>query len=223
MKNISVAIDGPAGAGKSTVAKAIAKEMDLIYIDTGAMYRAVTFLVLQEGIDINDEQNIINIAKNSTFNFSKDGTEIYVNGKNRSKEIRTPKVSEKVSLVSKIGTLRTVLVIAQRKLAENHDVIMDGRDIGTHVLPQADLKVFLTATVEERATRRFEELTRDNKDESISFDAVKNNIIQRDRIDSNRDQAPLVKAGDAIEIDTTKLTTNEVVEAIIKLIRKIHR
>jgi len=223
MTNISVAIDGPAGAGKSTVAKAVAKEMDLLYIDTGAMYRAVTFLVIQEGLDINDEQKIINIAKNTTFNFSKDGTEIYVNGENRSREIRTPRVSENVSLVSKIGALRTILVRAQRKLAENHDVIMDGRDIGTHVLPNAELKVFLTASVEERATRRFEELKRENKEESISFDAVKKNIIQRDRIDSNRDQAPLVKAKDAIEIDTTALTTNEVVEAIIDLVKKIHR
>jgi len=223
MKKISVAIDGPAGAGKSTVAKAVAKEMDLLYIDTGAMYRAVTFLVIQEGLDISDEQSIINIAKNTTFNFSKDGTEIYVNGQNRSREIRTPRVSENVSLVSKIGALRIILVNAQQKLAENHDVIMDGRDIGTHVLPQAKLKVFLTASVEERAIRRFEELTRDNNEESISFDAVKKNIIQRDRIDSNRDQAPLIKAKDAIEIDTTALTTNEVVIAIIKLIKKIHR
>ncbi len=223
MKNISVAIDGPAGAGKSTVAKAVAKKMDLLYIDTGAMYRAVTFLVLKEGIDIIDEQMIIDIAKNTTFNFSTDGSEIFINGENHSKEIRTPRVSEKVSLVSKIGDLRTVLVNAQRKLAENHDVIMDGRDIGTHVLPQADLKVFLTASVEERATRRFEELSKDNQAESVSFDAVKKNIIQRDSIDSNRDQAPLVKAEDAIEIDTTTLRTNEVVEEIIKLIRKIQR
>lgn len=223
MKNISVAIDGPAGAGKSTVAKAVAKRMDLLYIDTGAMYRAVTFLVLKEGHDINDEQKIIDIAKNTTFNFSIDGSEIFVNGENRSKEIRSPRVSEKVSLVSKIGDLRTVLVNAQRNLAENHDVIMDGRDIGTHVLPQADLKIFLTASVEERATRRFEELSRDNQAEPVTFDAVKNNIIQRDNIDSNRDQAPLVKAEDAIEIDTTTLTTNEVIEEIIKLIRKIHR
>ncbi len=223
MKNISVAIDGPAGAGKSTVAKKVAKKMDLLYIDTGAMYRAITFLVLQEGIAIDDEQKIINIAKNTTFDFSKDGSEIFVNGENRSKEIRTPMVSENVSFVSQIGALRTVLVNAQQKLADNHDVIMDGRDIGTHVLPKADLKVFLTASVEERATRRFEELSRQNKAGSVTFEAVKKNIIQRDTIDSNREQAPLVKAEDAVEIDTTTLTTNEVVDRIISLIRKIHR
>jgi CMP/dCMP kinase len=223
MKNISVAIDGPAGAGKSTVAKAVAKNMDLLYIDTGAMYRAVTYLVLKEGLDLTEEQKIINIAKNTTFNFSKEGSEIFINGENCSKEIRTPEVSEKVSLVSKIGALRTILVNAQQKLAKNHDVIMDGRDIGTHVLPQADLKIFLTASVNERATRRFEELSKDKPSANISFDAVKNNIIERDNIDSNRDQAPLIKAEDAIEIDTTSLTTVEVVEKIIKLIAKIHR
>ncbi|NBG88758.1 (d)CMP kinase [Isachenkonia alkalipeptolytica] len=221
MNSISVAIDGPAGAGKSTVAKEVAKRMDLLYIDTGAMYRAVTFLVMNEGIDPNQEQEIIRIANNTSFNFSKDGSQIFVNGENRTKEIRSPKVSENVSLVSKIGALREVLVKAQRKLAENHNVIMDGRDIGTHVLPEADLKVFLTASVDERARRRFEELLETDEETSISFEEVKENILLRDNIDSTREQAPLIKAQDAHEIDTTKLSTTEVIEEVISLIRKV--
>lgn len=222
MNNISVAIDGPAGAGKSTVAKKVAKKMDLLYIDTGAMYRAVTYLMLKKGIDPNQEQEIIYIAKNTTFNFSKDGSQIFINGENRSEEIRSSKVSENVSLVSKIGPLREALVAAQRKLAENHNVIMDGRDIGTHVLPEADLKIYLTASVEERAKRRYDELVAKNKDEPVSYEKVKENIVLRDHIDSNREQAPLIEAKDAVKIDTTNLTTEEVVEAIIKLIKKIN-
>lgn len=222
MNNISVAIDGPAGAGKSTVAKKVAKKMDLLYIDTGAMYRAVTYLMLKKGIDPNQEQEIIYIAKNTTFNFSKDGSQIFINGENRSEEIRSSKVSANVSLVSKIGPLREALVAAQRKLAENHNVIMDGRDIGTHVLPEADLKIYLTASVEERAKRRYDELVTKNKDEPVSYEKVKENIVLRDHIDSNREQAPLIEAEDAVKIDTTNLTTEEVVEAIIKLIKKIN-
>ncbi len=221
MNNISVAIDGPAGAGKSTVAKEVAKKMDLLYIDTGAMYRAVTFLVLEKGLDPTQEQEIIHIANNTTFDFSKDGTQIFVNGKNRSLEIRSPKVSDNVSLISKIGSLRKVLVKAQRKLAENHNVIMDGRDIGTHVLPDADLKVYLTASVEERAKRRFEELQETSDGDGVSFENVKKNILLRDKIDSSREQAPLVKAEDALEIDTTKLTTAQVIEEVVRLIKGV--
>ncbi len=222
MNSISVAIDGPAGAGKSTVAKKVAKKMDLLYIDTGAMYRAVTYLMLKKGINPNQEQEIIDIAKHTSFNFSKDGSQIFVNGENRSEEIRSSKVSENVSLVSKIGPLREVLVAAQRKLAENHNVIMDGRDIGSHVLPEADLKIYLTASVEERAKRRYDELVAKNKNEPVSYDKVKENIVLRDHIDSNREQAPLIEAEDAVKVDTTNLTTEEVVEAIIKLIKKIN-
>ncbi|QUH20748.1 (d)CMP kinase [Alkaliphilus sp. B6464] len=215
MEYIQIAIDGPAGAGKSTIAKKIAKCLDITYIDTGAMYRALTYKVLVNNVDIYNEEEIIRLARESDIKFFQEN--IYLDNEKVNEEIRSIEVNKNVSYIAKIREVRLVLVNLQRKIALDQDVIMDGRDIGTHVLPNARLKIFLTASVEERATRRYTELK--GKCNDISFNEIKKDIINRDKIDSERESAPLLKAEDAIVIDTTGLSIDDVVEKIVDLLR----
>lgn len=214
MKNLVIAVDGPAGAGKSTIAKIIAEKLNINYIDTGAMYRAVTYKCLQNKIDINNENEVIKIAKDTQIDF-KDNN-IYMDGNLLQEEIRTMEVSNNVSNVAKIKDVRYLMVYVQREIGEKNSVILDGRDIGSYVFPNADYKFFLVATPEERGNRRYKELV--NKGYEVKLDEIINDIIKRDEIDSNREFAPLVKAEDAIEIDTTGKDINEVVESVLSKI-----
>jgi len=216
-----IAIDGPAGAGKSTVAKRIAKRLKILYIDTGAMYRAVTLKVIDNKVDINDEEKIVNIVKNSRIELKNtpSGLKIYLDGKDVTKKIREPRVTKFVSEVSQIVPLRKMMVRLQRKIAKTHrGAILDGRDIGTVVFPDADYKFYLDADLEERIKRRYKELKESGED--VSLEEVRKNILKRDRIDSTRSYAPLKKAEDAIYIDTTNMNIEEVVKRILREIKK---
>ena len=215
MKNLVIAVDGPAGAGKSTIAKIIADKLNINYIDTGAMYRAVTYKVLQNNIDTTDEQAIIEVAKASEIDF-KDNN-IYLDGKILKEEIRTPEVSNNVSNVAQIKEVRYLMVDVQREIGNRSSVILDGRDIGSYVFPNADYKFFLNASPEERGERRYKELVK--KGYETTVEEVIKDVIRRDEIDSNREFAPLVKADDAIEIDTTGKTIEDVVEDVISKIK----
>ena len=210
-----VAVDGPAGAGKSTIAKIIADKLNINYIDTGAMYRAVTYKVLQNNIDTTDEQAIIEVAKASEIDF-KDNN-IYLDGKILKEEIRTPEVSNNVSNVAQIKEVRYLMVDVQREIGNRSSVILDGRDIGSYVFPNADYKFFLNASPEERGERRYKELVK--KGYETTLEEVIKDVIRRDEIDSNREFAPLVKADDAIEIDTTGKSIEGVVEDVISKIK----
>ena len=214
MKNLVIAVDGPAGAGKSTIAKLIADKLNINYIDTGAMYRAITYKCLQNNIDINNEEEVIEIAKNCEIDF-KDNN-IYLNGEILKDEIRTMEVSNNVSNVAKIKEVRYLMVDVQRNIGKVSSVILDGRDIGSYVFPNADYKFFLVATPEERGKRRYKELV--NKGYDVNLEEIISDIIKRDEIDSNREFAPLVKADDAIEIDTTGKSINEVVQSVLSKI-----
>lgn len=214
MKNLVIAVDGPAGAGKSTIAKLIADKLNINYIDTGAMYRAITYKCLQNNIDINNEKEVISIAKDCEIDF-KDNN-IYLNGEILKDEIRTMEVSNNVSNVAKIKEVRYLMVDVQRNIGKINSVILDGRDIGSYVFPNADYKFFLVATPEERGKRRYKELV--NKGYDVNLEEIINDIIKRDEIDSNREFAPLVKADDAIEIDTTGKSINEVVQSVLSKI-----
>ena len=208
-----IAVDGPAGAGKSTVSKIVAAKLGFTYIDTGAMYRAVGLKLLQSGKPLT-EKNLIEIVDDIEIKLD-ESAKVFLDGVDVTKEIRTPEVSKLASDVSKYGFVRKKLTELQREMAVKGSVIMDGRDIGTQVLPNADLKIFLTATLNERARRRFEELKA--KGQVVTFDAVENEIAARDKQDSEREIAPLAKADDAILIDSTNLTIDEVVKNILDL------
>ncbi len=212
-----VAVDGPAGAGKSTVSKIVAARLEYTYIDTGAMYRAVALKVLESKLPLTEEA-IIDAARTVEIDQqSVDGvTKTFLDGRDVSTEIRTPEVSKIVSPVAKVGFVRQRLTELQRKMAARGGVLMDGRDIGTVVLPTADVKIFLTASVEERARRRFEELKAKGFD--VTLEEIEKDIATRDKIDSEREIAPLKQADDAILLDTTGLSIEEVTAAIIKLI-----
>ena len=210
MSHISIAIDGPAAAGKSTIAKRVAKKLEFLYIDTGAMYRAVTLYVLEHGDDIiQDISSHIHI----TFGIN---DEVYLNDKDVSAEIRSPEVTNNVSRVSAIGQVRTYLVDMQREISRTSSVVMDGRDIGTTVLPDADVKIFMQASPEVRAKRRLlEETARGN---NIDLATLTAEIIRRDEIDSTREISPLVQAEDAILLDTSYLSIDEAEQKIIQLV-----
>ncbi|MDQ0158500.1 (d)CMP kinase [Alkalibacillus salilacus] len=217
---MKVAIDGPAAAGKSTVAKKVANQLSYVYIDTGAMYRALTLQALREGIDPNDEQGLSHLAKRVTisFKYQEHGQDVFLNDENVSQAVRQTDVTNHVSDVAKHKSVRDHMVAMQRELAEVANVVMDGRDIGTYVLPQADVKVFLIASVEERAERRHTE----NLQKGIESDLeeLKRDIERRDQIDSEREMAPLIQADDAIEIDTTSLSIDDVTNQILSLIQQ---
>lgn len=215
MAHVQIAIDGPAGAGKSTIAKKVAKLLNITYIDTGAMYRAITYKALNKNVNIQNEDEIIQIAKESHIDFFQEN--IYLDNNILNEEIRSVEVSNNVSHIAKIKEVRQILVDIQRQIASGQDVIMDGRDIGTHVLPNANMKIFLTASVEERAHRRYMELK--DKGADVNIEEIKKDIITRDKIDSEREAAPLVKAEDAIVIDTTGLSIDDVVDRILSLLK----
>lgn len=216
MKNLVVAIDGPAGAGKSTVAQLAAKKLGYTYIDTGAMYRAVAWKTLQQGKKVTDEL-IIAVVKDIDVNLQyQDGkTTVTVDGTDVTGQIRTPEVSAIVSQVAALGPVREKMVDLQRKMGERGCVLMDGRDIATNVLPNADVKIFLTASIEERARRRHKELT--EKGYEIDMEKMKADIAARDKADSEREISPLVQAEDATLLDTTGLSIDEVVERILAM------
>ena len=214
-----IAIDGPAGAGKSTISKKVAKELGYVYIDTGAMYRAVGLKAVRMGIDTKDEKGVTAILPDLDIDIRHEGVEqkIYLDGEDVSEKIRTPEISMAASNVSAIGAVRTALVDMQRKLAQNHDVVMDGRDIATYVLPDAEVKIFLTASVEARAGRRYKELI--EKGENVSLEDVKAEMIQRDENDSTRAVSPLKVADDATVIDNSDLSLEDSVNKVVEFIR----
>jgi len=216
MKKIVVAIDGPAGSGKSTTAKLLAQRLGYFYIDTGAMYRAVTLFLLRNNIPF-DEDKICSALKGITIEFKYvDGSlRTMLNGEDVSEEIRLPDVTKYVSPVSAIKCVRDFLVEQQRLMGKEGGVVMDGRDIGTVVFPNAELKIYLVASLEERIRRRMLELKQKGLD--VSIEDVRHQIETRDRIDSYREHSPLQKAKDAIEIDTTDLTIDEQVEKIYQI------
>ena len=215
MNNLVIAIDGPAGAGKSTIAKIIAKKLDINYIDTGAMYRAVTLKCIQNNINIEDEVSVIELAKQTEIDF-KDNN-IYLDGQIVNEEIRSIEVTNNVSNVAKIKEVRYLMVDVQREIGKRNSVILDGRDIGSYVFPNANYKFFLIATPQERGARRYKELV--EKGVEVKLQDVIDDIIKRDEIDSNREFAPLVKAKDAIEIDTTGKSIDEVVASVLDKIK----
>lgn len=215
-----IAIDGPAGAGKSTISKKVASSLGFVYIDTGAMYRAVGLKAVRNGIDTNDEEGVISILPSLDIDIRHEGVEqhIYLDGENVSDKIRTGEISMAASNVSRIPAVRLKMVDMQRALAGKRDVVMDGRDIGSYVLPDAEIKIFLTASVDARAKRRFDELI--EKGEKVSFEDVKNEMILRDKNDSSREFAPLKIADGATVIDTSDLSLEESIETVIKHIRR---
>ncbi|MBO4897085.1 MAG: (d)CMP kinase [Clostridia bacterium] len=219
MKIINIAIDGPAGAGKSTISKEISKEMHYLYIDTGAMFRAVAYYVLSHGGDTESSKSVNSMLDDIDIDLrQKDGAiTVYLNGEDVSSLIRTPEVSRGASDVGTIPEVREKLLQMQRKIASEQSVVMDGRDIGSHVLPNAQVKIFLTADVAIRARRRLAELVQ--KGENVTFDEVLKDMKFRDKNDSERAIAPLCKADDAIEIDTTHLTLPQSIEAVKKAVK----
>ena len=214
-----IAIDGPAGAGKSSISKKVAKKLGYVYIDTGAMYRTVGLKAVRCGIETTDSEGVGSILAGLDIDIRHEGVEqyIYLDGENVSDKIRTPEISMAASNVSAIPAVRVAMVDMQRKLAQNHDVVMDGRDIGSFVLPDAEIKIFLTASVEARAKRRYNELI--EKGEKVDFEDVRAEMIQRDKNDSTRAVSPLVVADGATVIDTSLLSFDESVNTVIEHIR----
>lgn len=214
---IAVAIDGPAGAGKSTIAKLVGKEFNLMYINTGAMYRAVALKSKENNLGSEKINEICSLINTMEMHFEND--DLILNGVNIQDEITLPEISEIVSQYASIPEVRSKLVVLQRKMSEKYNVIMDGRDIGTVVLKDSKFKFFLTATPEERARRRFTELV--NRGIDVNYDKLLEDIIKRDYIDSHREVDPLKKADDAIEIDSSNYNINEVTEIICNFIENV--
>lgn len=219
-KTLQIAIDGPAGAGKSSVAKVLAKRLNCIYLDTGAMYRAVTWLAMQRQVAPDDLEGIAALLETLCLEFKEEqGVQhLYCNGVDVTEAIRTPEISARVSAVAMIPLVRETLVAQQQHIAANNDVLMDGRDIGTTVLPNAQYKFFLTASLEERARRRYCELQ--EKGMTADFEQIQREIALRDEKDSQREVSPLVQAPDAERIDTSNLSFDAVVEKLFHKIAK---
>ena len=224
MNKITIAIDGFSSTGKSTVAKQLAKKLNYVYVDSGAMYRAVTFYAMQNGLisdnDFNSEALIYQLSNiNISFKYNKalGFAEVYLNDINIEKQIRTLEVSSFVSQVAAISEVRLKLVEQQKKMGQDKGVIMDGRDIGTVVFPVAELKLFMIASAETRAERRFQELI--ERGDKVEYKEVLNNVQERDYLDSNREDSPLVKAEDAIEIDNSNMTLDEQFNKILQLVK----
>lgn len=226
MKKITIAIDGYSSTGKSTLAKALAKKLGYVYIDTGAMYRAVTLFAMRKGfIDSRhfDQdrliENLDNVELHFEYNPEKAYADIYLNGENVEGLIRNMEVSQYVSKIAEVAQVRKKLVQQQQNFGKNKAVVMDGRDIGTVVFPDAELKIFMTASPEIRAKRRFEELI--ESDNTLTLQRVLENVIQRDTIDTTRDDSPLVQAQDAILVDNSDMTKEEQFELILALVQQI--
>ncbi len=226
MKKITIAIDGFSSTGKSTLAKQLAKELEYVYVDTGAMYRAVALFTMQNqfiGADFFDKKALIEslpkIQLEFKFNADLGFAEMYLNGENVEKQIRTIEVSNYVSKVAEVSEVRSKLVEQQQEMGKNKAIVMDGRDIGTVVFPDAELKIFMTASAETRAQRRFDELQQ--KGDNVSYENVLKNVVERDYIDTHREDSPLVIANDAIEIDNSYLTREEQFTAVLELINDV--
>jgi CMP/dCMP kinase len=214
-KTIRIAIDGPGGAGKSTIAMAVAKALQIDYIDTGSMYRAVAFKILKERIDLKDEKALLRMLDHTDIDFSKGN--IYLDGEIINDKIRTPEISAMASACSALPMVRTKLVALQRQMGESKSIIMDGRDIGTNVLPNAEFKFFLTASPEERARRRTLELMQKGQD--VNYQDVLADIEKRDFADSNRALNPLTQAKDALLVNTTGIPLDECIQIILSHIK----
>ncbi len=217
-QKLIVAIDGPAGSGKSTSAKLVAQKLSYLYIDTGAMYRAITYLAQKNALSNNDE--ITKLAEESEIElkFENGITNVKINGEDVTDKIRDISINKKVSEISKIEGVRKALVKKQQAMgSKSNGVVMEGRDITTVVFPQADVKIFLTASIEQRAQRRAKEYAEKGTD--VSIEEIKDNLLQRDKIDSTREVSPLTKASDAVEVDTSKVTIEEQVNIILNQIR----
>lgn len=223
MKKIAVAIDGPAGAGKSTVAKELAKRLGYVYLDTGSMYRALTFELLRRGVPVDQEEKVCSVVQSLTVELKGDQEEpiVAVNDRDVSAHIRRPEVSAHVSQVAAYACVRQHLVKEQQRLAENGGIVMDGRDIGTVVLPHAELKIFLTASVEERARRRLAQWNESHPDEPQTLAQIVQNIQERDRKDTERTISPLRQAEDAVLLDTTCLTREETIDTLTAMVKKV--
>lgn len=215
---LNIAIDGPSGAGKSTISKMLAKKLGIIYLDTGAMYRAVALYVHRRGVDVNDAKKVVPLLDEIEIEFRGDGDEkkIFLNGEDVSSAIREHAVSKLASDVSKIKEVRLFLVEQQRAIAKKSDIVLDGRDVTSFVLPDSKYKFFLTASAEERARRRYEELKAKGSD--ISYETILADVNDRDYNDTHRDFAPLVLTDDAVLIDSTNMTTDEVIEVILRYV-----
>ena len=219
-KNFTIAIDGFSSCGKSTVAKAVAKKLNFVFVDSGAMYRAVTLFIQRNDIALDDEVAIQQALDNIQIDFvpNLEKTQILLNGEDVSEAIRTMEVSEYVSEVSAIKEVRKAMVHQQQQLGKKRNIVMDGRDIGTTVFPSADLKIFMTASPQVRAERRYAELAA--KGEEITMEEVKENLAHRDHIDSTREESPLRQAEDAIVLDNTDLTQEEQLDFVLNLVRE---
>ena len=211
----SIAIDGPAGAGKSTIAKLVAKKLDYIYVDTGAMYRAIAYELVRTGVDIEDEQALTDACAkmNIEIKYENGVQQVYMNGENVTPYLRTEETGNMASRSSAKAPVRAALLDIQRNMAVEYNVVMDGRDIGTNVLPNAETKIYLTASADERANRRYKELV--EKGEPADYDKIKADIIERDERDMKREIAPLKQAEDATLIDSSNMTIDEVVSEIL--------
>lgn len=218
-KTLKIALDGPSGSGKSTIAKRLSKELDILYLDTGAMYRATALKALKLNVDTFDEKGVSSFINdlNLEIKYENGSQQTYLDGENVSDKIREPQVSMAASNISRLKCVRLKMVEMQRKIASSTSCVLDGRDIGSYVLPDADYKFYITASVEVRAQRRFKELT--EKGFNVDFEALKKEIEQRDYNDSHRDFAPLVKAKDAIFIDTSDMDIDGVVNAVMSHIK----
>lgn len=226
MKKITIAIDGFSSTGKSTLAKQLAKELEYVYVDTGAMYRAVAYFAMQNkiiGADFFNKEALIEalpkIQLEFKFNSDLGFAEMYLNGENVEKQIRTIEVSNFVSKVAEVSQVRSKLVEQQQEMGTNKAIVMDGRDIGTVVFPNAELKIFMTASAETRAQRRFDELQQ--KGDNVSYEDVLKNVVERDYIDTHREDSPLVIADDAIEIDNSYLNKEEQFAAVLELVNDV--
>ncbi|PQV47857.1 cytidylate kinase [Jejuia pallidilutea] len=224
MNKITIAIDGYSSTGKSTIAKQIAKTLDYIYVDSGAMYRAVTLYAIEKRLITENNfykealiSQLNNIELSFQFNKNLGYAEVYLNGQNVEHKIRTLQVSGFVSTIAAVPEVRQKLVVIQKKIGEDKGVVMDGRDIGTVVFPNAELKIFMTASAEKRAKRRYDELKQ--RGDNITYEAVLKNVTERDYIDTNREDSPLVKAEDAIEIDNSNLTLDEQFNKVLSLVK----
>ena len=215
--SFAIAIDGPAGAGKSSAARQAAQKLQFVYVDTGAMYRTIALYMLENRVDTDDEEALKAALNRIRIELKyEDGVQcMYLNGEDVSGRIRTPEVSAQASVVAAIPVVRAKLLDLQRNMAASQNVLMDGRDIGTNILPDAELKIYLTASVEERARRRFLELTQ--KGEECSLEEIQRDIADRDWRDMHRETAPLKQAEDAVYLDTSDMTLDEVVERITQL------